>query len=77
MEAIATAPAPQHMRALQQANRVRLARATEKYTDLFNVASGVMEEPAVVDARKDAEAKQEELDRLAGLGIHQQGLGVT
>ena len=30
MEALATAPAPQHMRALQQANRVRLARAELK-----------------------------------------------
>src|SRR6185437_8212157 len=30
MEAVATAPAPQHMRALQQANRVRLARAELK-----------------------------------------------
>ena len=30
MEALATAPAPQHMRALQQANRVRLARADLK-----------------------------------------------
>jgi len=30
MEATATAPAPQHMRALQQANRVRLARAELK-----------------------------------------------
>jgi len=30
MEALATAPAPQHMRALQQANRVRLARAEMK-----------------------------------------------
>jgi hypothetical protein len=30
MEATATAPAPQHMRALAQANRVRLARAELK-----------------------------------------------
>src|SRR6188474_1596267 len=30
MNAIATAPAPQHMRALAQANRVRLARAELK-----------------------------------------------
>ena len=30
MEATATAPAPQHMRALEQANRVRLARAELK-----------------------------------------------
>ena len=30
MEAMATAPAPQHMRALKQANRVRLARAELK-----------------------------------------------
>jgi hypothetical protein len=30
MEATATVPAPQHMRALQQANRVRLARAELK-----------------------------------------------
>jgi hypothetical protein len=30
MEAIATAPAPQHMRALAQANHVRLARAELK-----------------------------------------------
>jgi hypothetical protein len=30
MDAIATAPAPQHMRALAQANRVRLARAELK-----------------------------------------------
>ena len=30
MNATATAPAPQHMRALQQANRVRLARAELK-----------------------------------------------
>jgi hypothetical protein len=30
MEAMATVPAPQHMRALQQANRVRLARAELK-----------------------------------------------
>jgi hypothetical protein len=30
MEATATAPAPQHMRALAQANRVRLARAVLK-----------------------------------------------
>jgi hypothetical protein len=30
MEASATAPAPQHMRALEQANRVRLARAELK-----------------------------------------------
>ena len=30
MDASATAPAPQHMRALEQANRVRLARAELK-----------------------------------------------
>jgi hypothetical protein len=30
MDATATAPAPQHMRALEQANRVRLARAELK-----------------------------------------------
>ena len=30
MQATATAPAPQHMRALAQANRVRLARAELK-----------------------------------------------
>ena len=30
MDATATAPAPQHMRALAQANRVRLARAELK-----------------------------------------------
>jgi hypothetical protein len=42
MEATATVPAPQHMRALQQANRVRLARAELKR----QVTDG---EPSVAD----------------------------
>ncbi len=48
MEATATAPAPQHMRALQQANRVRLARAELKrqVTDgEISVADVVLECP--------------------------------
>jgi hypothetical protein len=48
MEATATAPAPQHMRALQQANRVRLARAELKrqVTDgELSVADVVLECP--------------------------------
>ena len=48
MEATATVPAPQHMRALQQANRVRLARAELKrqVTDgEISVADVVLECP--------------------------------
>ena len=48
MEATATVPAPQHMRALQQANRVRLARAELKrqVTDgETSVADVVLEGP--------------------------------
>jgi hypothetical protein len=48
MEAMATVPAPQHMRALQQANRVRLARAELKrqVTDgEMSVADVVLECP--------------------------------
>jgi hypothetical protein len=48
MEAMATVPAPQHMRALQQANRVRLARAELKrqVTDgETSVADVVLESP--------------------------------
>ena len=48
MEATATVPAPQHMRALQQANRVRLARAELKrqVTDgELSVADVVLECP--------------------------------
>ena len=48
MEATAPAPAPQHMRALQQANRVRLARAELKrqVTDgEISVADVVLECP--------------------------------
>ena len=48
MDATATAPAPQHMRALQQANRVRLARAELKrqVTDgEISVADVVLECP--------------------------------
>ena len=44
MEATATAPAPQHMRALPQANRVRLARAELKR----RVAEGELSVPDVV-----------------------------
>jgi len=48
MEATATAPAPQHMRALAQANRVRLARAELKRLVAegdANVADVVLECP--------------------------------
>jgi hypothetical protein len=44
MEATATAPAPQHMRALAQANRVRLARAELKR----QVAEGEMSVAEIV-----------------------------
>src|SRR5262245_64282373 len=44
MDATATAPAPQHMRALAQANRVRLARAELKR----QVAEGELDAAAVV-----------------------------
>jgi hypothetical protein len=44
MDATATAPAPQHMRALAQANRVRLARAELKR----QVADGELDVAAVV-----------------------------
>ena len=44
MEATATAPAPQHMRALAQANRVRLARAELKR----QVADGELDVAEVV-----------------------------
>ena len=44
MEATATAPAPQHMRALAQANRVRLARAELKR----QVAEGEVDVAGVV-----------------------------
>ena len=44
MDATATAPAPQHMRALAQANRVRLARAELKR----QVAEGEVEVAEVV-----------------------------
>src|ERR671930_2136178 len=44
MDATATAPAPQHMRALAQANRVRLARAELKR----QVSEGELDVAAVV-----------------------------
>ena len=44
MDAAATAPAPQHMRALQRANRVRLARAELKR----QVADGQLDAAEVV-----------------------------
>ena len=53
MEATATVPAPQHMRALQQANRVRLARAELKrqVTDgETSVADVVLECPWEADS---------------------------
>jgi len=53
MDAAATAPAPQHMRALELANRVRLARAELKR----QIADGeVSVEEVVLDCPREAES---------------------